>query len=201
MNVDANARLKWIDKLKLIGLVVLIGGLLVGCGEASSEEQVQAVESVFNEALEDQEGRLDDLMPPGVKDGRVSQDTYLEVVRIIKELPIISGDNQIFTKQINDSYATVSVLSFKDEYGSFLNEYDVFIKGFNLSPKTDGDFELNDHMISIVLNTEMYIEHMRLYLKHESVDFKSDANGYLNKRKVSLDALVNSMDKYELFTE
>lgn len=193
--------------LKWIGLVLMSCGVLVGCGEggdensSSSDEKLEQVEAVFDEASKEQDERMNDLMPPGVQDGRVSQDTYLEVVRLIKELPTVDGENQVFTKQINDSYATVTVLSFKDEYGSFLNEYDVFIKGFNLSPKTDGDFELNDHIISIILNTEMYIDHMRLYLKHESVDFKSDANGYLNKRKVSLDALLNSMDKYELFTE
>lgn len=185
-------------KLKWIGMVALSTLLLVGCSE--DETSIGETEEIDSE-VQTQEIVMEDSIPEGVKDGRISPDTYMEVLRLLDELPAMAQENQGYNKQINDASSIVSTISFKDEYGSFLNEYDVFIKGFNLNPSTNGDFELNDHMIDIVLNTEMYIEHMRLYLKHESTDFKTDAYDYLDKRQVSLEALVNSMDKYDLFIE
>ena len=185
-------------KLKWFGVVALSTLLMVGCSEdEATNGEVKEVSSEVQKS----DIPMDDSIPDGVKDGRISPNAYMEVLRLLDELPVIAQENQAYNKQMNDTSSIVSTLSFKDEYGTFLNKYDVFIKGFNLNAKTNGDFELNDHMIDIVLNTEMYIEHMRLYLKHESVDFKIDANEYLNKRQVSLEALVNSMDKYDLFIE
>lgn len=185
-------------KLKWFGVVALSTLLIVGCSE--DEATNVEVKEVSSE-VQKQDIPMDDSIPEGVKDGRVSPDAYMEVLRLLDELPTIAQENQGYNKQMNDMSSIVSTISFKDEYGTFLNKYDVFIKGFNLNPSTNADFELNDHMIDIVLNTEMYIEHMRLHLKHESVDFKIDANEYLNKRQVSLEALINSMDKYDLFIE
>lgn len=193
--------------LKWIGLVLMSCGVLVGCGEggdensASSDEKLEQVEAVFDEASKEQDERMNDLMPPGVQDGRVSQDTYLEVYRLIDEVPLWGTRNASYISEIKFDYDVMKTDDFQTNYNKFLNDYDIFIKGFNGNPSTSADFELNEHIISVVFNTEAYIDEMRMYIKDGSSLYNENTSKYLNEIQISLEALVNSMDKYELFTE
>lgn len=192
---------------KWLGLVLLSCGVISGCGtndnenNASSDEQLQKVESVFDEALEEQEERLEELMPPGVKDERVSQDTYKEVLRLIDELPLWGTRNNSYISEIKFDSNVIKKDEFQTNYNNFLNDYDVFIKGFNANPSTPADFELNEHIISVVFNTEAYTDEMRMYIKDGSSFYNENAVSYLNERQISLELLLNSMDKYELFNK
>lgn len=191
---------------KWIGLVLLACGMLVGCGSdnisnASTDGELEDVEAVFDEALEKQEERLDDLMPPGVKDGRVSQDTYTEVLRLIDEIDLYGTRNSSYISEIKFDYNVIKTDDFQEGYKSFLDDYDVFIKGFNANPSTSADFELNEHIISVVFNTESYIDEMKMYIKDGDSSYNENAVYYLNERQISLKALIKSMDKYELFNK
>lgn len=192
---------------KWIGLVLMSCGVLVGCGESgtenstSSDEKLEQVEAVFDEASKEQDERMNDLMPPGVKDGRVSQDTYEEVTRMIDELPLWGTRNNSFISEIKFDSNVIKKDEFQTNYNNFLNDYDVFIKGFNANPSTSADFELNEHIISVVFNTEAYTDEMRMYIKDGSSFYNENAVSYLNERQISLELLLNSMDKYELFNK
>lgn len=186
------------NKFKWIGLAIFTGALLVGCEEASTlnvdDTKVDGIE-------QSQEDTLNDSIPTGVQNGDVSQETYLEVLKVIDELPAYGAKNEKYIKQMVNDQSVITTSKFRAEYDSFLNEYDVFVKGINGNPSTTADFELNEHIINIVFNTEAYTDEMRMYLKEIDSHYSDNASGYLNERQVSIEALINSMDKYELFTE
>lgn len=189
-------------KLKWIGLVVLSCGLLVACDEVETKTDNESdVESVFSDALKEQDKRLNELMPTGVKDGRVSQETYLEVSRLIDELPDYGVRNKSYINEMSFDFNVIKKEDFQTGYNSFLNDYDVFIKGFNANPSTSADFELNEHVTSVVYNTEAYIDEMRMFIKDGDSYYNENATSYLDERQISLEAMINAMDKYELFIE
>lgn len=190
-------------KLRLAGLLVLSSMLMVGCGETSTsaENQTKVESENSGSILETQQDKLEGLMPDSVKDGTVSEEMYLEVFKYINEFTAYHKEITDLQKNVNRDFSLLDNATFKEKYLTALDDYEVFIKDFHPSPNTSADFELNDNFSDILYNTSSYINEIRNFVKTKDTYHTDNASTYIKSVKTSNEALIITINKYELFSE
>ena len=184
-------------KLKWFGMVALSTLLMVGCSEESgnsSNEKLsdEYVESAFTELNENTK------TPENVENGKVSEDYYSEVVRYSTEFLEYEEKMLEFQDKLNKNSSLYQDKGFIADYKESLNSYEVFIKSFHLSPKTEADMEINDNLSDTLLYTSYVISSLRKYADTQDSYHTSTLSENMNKRNTSYEAFTNTIKKYDL---
>lgn len=183
--------------MKMMKGNLLVGGilsvmLLAGCVETGEVLQTEVnAESNIDETIKS-------TYPDNVKNGTVSEETYAEVVRYFKEYPDFMNRLNVFTGKINIDGNIIKDELFASEFKTFLDEYDVFMKGFYLNPKTDADFEINGIYYDISSSILASNSQVKQLLKTKDSIHAGLASDYSNEAVTSINALANTMTKYDL---
>ena len=191
-------------KFILIGLTALSSMLLVGCTEENMAiETSQAVESETNTespsiVSQTADERIYDMLPDNVKNGTVSEDVYLEVTRYITSFAEYDTKLTGFQKRVNSDRSLLEDSTFTNEYKDSLDQYDVFIKEFHLSPVTDADFEINKNFSEMLTYTSYMTSGIRDYIDTGESYHTQNASKEFNSKKTSYMALLNTLEKYRL---
>lgn len=192
---------------------LFIGGLLSvallsGCTEADlnatlnqeagaegNELSDEYVESAFDELNESRE------LPENVKNGTVSEEMYKESLRYINDFQEYDQNMFGYLDKINKDSSLKDDAAFLDEFRESMNAYEVFLKGFHISPKTEADFEINSNLSDTIMYTEYAISSIRQHFDTKEDYHLSSLEEDLNKATTSYNALGNSLMKYKLYTE
>ena len=186
-------------KTKLFGILMFAGLLLVGCEESSTTEDGKLsdeyVESAFDE-LHSKNHSTE--LPKDVLNGTVSEDVYLETTRYATDFIEYEQSMLDFVDKMNKNPSLKQDKVFADQFKESLNSYEVFIKGFNLSPTTDADYEIDRHLSDTLLYTSYVISSLRQYVSTGESHHISSLGENYDKRDTSYQALTNTIKKFEL---
>lgn len=142
-------------KIKVFQVMILLSLLLVGC--SNEESKTTPVSSDKEKASELNEiGEKEDIepLPIGVQTGIVSQDVYLEIVRYIDETFVYEKQVQDYSKQMDADRQLRGDKSFQEQYFAFWDEYNAYMRDYDMVASTAADDELMELFAQIVVYTE-----------------------------------------------
>jgi hypothetical protein len=175
--------------------------LLAGCTETGSSGDKKLsdeyVESAFTKLSEENSTKL----PENVENGTVSEDMYSEAMRFITEFTENEQNMLEFQDRLNKDSSLNNDDEFIDKYKESMDSYEVFIKGFHLSPSTEVDFEIENNLSDALLYTSYIISALRQYIDTGDTYHISSLEENMNKRNTSYTALTNTIKKHELYIE
>lgn len=175
--------------------------LLSGCTEAElngdGELSEEYVESAFAELGEENSSKL----PVNVENGKVSENMYLETMRFLTEFAEYDESMFGFQDRLNKDSSLYDDDEFISQYKESMDSYEVFIKGFHLSPRTEADFEIDSNLSDALLYTSYIISSLRQYIDSGDKYHLSSLEENANKAHTSYTALTNTIKKHELYTE
>lgn len=182
-------------QMKWLGFA-LLPFLLVGCADTSNytNETANADTNVQSEVNNNDSS----LLPEAVKDGTVTQQVYLDTIEYTVNY---KGYTSKMIEHINKIKSDNNVLfdpSFVSEFESFINEYDVFLKGIVLTPKTDADFEINRLLSNVLSEAKHYNSSMRSFITTKENQYAESAERSAGELETSQKALFNLMESYGL---
>ena len=185
-------------KFRWIGLSVLACGILVGCTEDESggdkKLSDEYVESAFDKLNKETSSKL----PENVLNGTVTEEIFKETVRYVTDFQAYDKHMFSFLDRLNKDSSLYDDPSFIEEYKESMDAYEVFIKGFHLSPKTEADFELEANLSNILLNMSYVISGLRQYINTKETHHVSSLEEYMSEVTTSYEALSNSIKKFKL---
>lgn len=176
--------------LLLIGLVGLI--MLSGCSAEAEDNGVSV-----NEESETQE--YDPNLPEAVNDGVVDLDFYNELMKLM-EFGDYIYDTEYMSK-IDKMYTNSPNREVLEEYRSRIEEFDVFLEGLYFSPTNEVENEVYGHASSFIRHNKIRNSYLRDYTKDLDNMYRSLASDEHDEASISLEALINAMDKNELFVD
>lgn len=179
---------------KWMVMLLVTTTLLSACSEEKAIETTAQAEGVSSET------QFNDSDPQGLKDGLVSVDFYNELHRVLKSLSTYNIHKE-YMDEFNKMSSLVKDRALLDEYKSKLNEHDVFLEGVFTIAETSEEVELQEHLNKYIYHTQASNEFLKQYTDDMDSMYRSLASDEHDKAGVSLDALINAMEKYELFPE
>lgn len=191
--------MKSIKNMLFMGtLLVALSGILVGCTEEEANGgklSDEYVDAAFTELDKDLSSKL----PENVKNGMVSEDMYSETIRFISDFTKFENDMLGYQDMLNKDSSLSDDEAFIKKYKESMDYYEVFIKGFHLSPSTEVDHEINDNLSDAILYTSYIISALRQYIDTGDTYQISTLEEDMNKRNTSYTALTNTIKEYELY--
>jgi len=175
--------------------------MLYGCTEAelngSGELSEEYVESAFDKLNDETAAKL----PENVENGTVSEEIYNESMRFVSEFTEYQNDMFGYLDKINEDSSLKEDEFFLDDFRESIDSYEVFLKGFHLSPKTEADIELNNNLSDTIFYMSYVVSGLRQYVNTKDALHVNSLEENVNEASTSYDALGNSLMKYELYTE
>ncbi|WP_144509981.1 hypothetical protein [Bacillus sp. FJAT-22090] len=190
-----NGRLKW------IGLLFIAGVLLVGCEEVVGEADIDTAVESSSSDTQSTEDKIESLKPENVKNGTVSEDVYLEVFRYINEFEQFGTRITELQLKSNNDYTLLDDATFKNDYLAAISEYEIFNKSFHIIPSTKVDFEINDNFSDIIYTESLYLKEVKEFVNTGDTYHAKNASQYINTIKTSYSAMLNTLEKYDLFSK
>lgn len=139
--------------------------------------------------------------PSGVTSGETSINTYSEVMRYFSKEEDYYKRMMSRVDEINADKTILEDEKFIKEFKEMLNEYEAYLKGFNLKPETRTDFEVFDLFNEMISNEKYIIQELRKALDGDLSYHAKRASEYNNNMAVSLAALTNSLEKNDLLLD
>ena len=191
--------MKTIKNMLFMGtLLVALSMMLVGCTEEEANGgklSDEYVESAFSELDKASSTKL----PENVENGIVSDDMYSETMRFISEFPKHEDDMMGYQDRLNKDSSLSDDKAFIEKYKESMDSYEVFIKGFHLSPSTEVDSEINNNLSETILYTSYIISALRQYINTGDTYHIGKLEEDMNKRNTSYTALTNTIKEHELY--
>lgn len=162
---------------------------------------ITACENTDDDNSDKEIRQQEQLYPTGVTSGDVSASTYLEIERYFSSE---ENYNKNMMNKVNDITENPSIIEddmFTQDFKKLLNEYEAYLKGFNLKPETRADFELFDIFNEMITNEKYVIQELRKSLDGDLSYHAKRASEYSNKKSIALDALINSLEKNSLLVD
>ncbi|HLG28294.1 MAG TPA: hypothetical protein VI423_10955 [Paenisporosarcina sp.] len=192
-------------KMKMNGLfvgvmTVVLSVMLVGCTE---EEMTNGDKELSDEYVESAFAELDKVnsLPENVENGIVSEDMYSETMRYVTDFTEYHNNMFEFLDKLNKNPSLIIDEDFISSFSESIDSYEVFIKGFQLSPKTDADYEIDDDLSDTLLYMSYVISDLRQYINTKESYHLSSIEESMNKATTSYTALTNTIKEHKLYIE
>ena len=188
-----------------MGLLIFIPLLLIGCEEEiifdSEAENLISINAESGTNIESESSVDLAIYPENVANGTVSIGMYEESVRYINGITDRLNTITAYQKRLNADGLLQVDEEFKKEFITAIEDYEVFVKGFHLSPSTDADIEISKNFFDTLYYNELYSSSYRAYVNKYERFYLDSAISYNQSTKTSFMAFLNTLDKYKLFTD
>lgn len=194
-------------KLKYIALLFFIPLLLIGCTEEWVLESDNNLVSVNADIEVDADVDVDtstelEFYPENVQNGTVSVKMYSEAMRFIKSVTDHLNHVNSYQKELNDNFMLYRHdAEFHSNFKKAIDDSEVFIKGVHVTPTTEADFEINNNFSEILYYYPLMLNSHREYLNSYEQYHMDNVVSYSNTMKTSFMAMVNTVEKYGLFSD
>lgn len=173
----------------IIGLMIISALFLVACKNTNDSSDLKT-------SQQQQQN-----YPSGVTSGETSTNTYSEVMRYFSKEEDYYKRMMSKVDEINADKSTLEDEEFIKDFKELLNEYEAYLKGFNLKPETRTDFEVFDLFNEMISNEKYIIQELRKALDGDLSYHAKRASEYNNNMAISLAALTNLLEKNDLLLE
>ena len=187
-------------------MLIFIPFLLMACDEeislnSSETENIISINAESSADFESDSSVNLAVYPENVVNGTVSVEMYEESMRYINGITDRFNTLLAYQKRLNADGKLQLDEEFKKEFIAAIEDYEVFVKGFYLSPSTDADFEIFNNFSDTLYYDELFSNNYRAYVNKYENFYLDSAASYNQSIKTSYIAFINVLDKYKLFTD
>jgi hypothetical protein len=184
-------------------LLVALSMMLVGCteeGEAKFNEDMEKLNSdgeVEAEGTVEAQADISSSFPVAVQEGIVTEEYYIMVEDfILKSTSFIKR----MTAQDGKLIVNYNIIeTAKDDYYNILDEYQLFLASVNETPETDADYKIDELVTKAKIQAESQIHFKREFLRSNDFMYEGLSDDEARNWKLTMMAMFNETDKYELF--